>query len=220
MPPDALARHDWVWLAENWVELLRADMAAEALLEAQRRVALDLPFVVAGPFPTDRPEDLRLGLALPDKRRIGLHVGRHAVTRSAPPPTLRDVLVHAPTRWRPLLVTVDDTVAAAGLSAAVYGSLAWQARSGTAYVRAGSDVDLLLRASGTTSVGACLSLVDTLSAFEWPPRLDGEIVLPTGEATAWREFARRPEELLVKGPAGPVLRTRGAIEALFAGSPT
>ena len=103
----------------------------------------------------------------------------------------------------------------AGLSVAVYGSLAWEYRCGTAYVRADSDVDLLFDGQAAPSLGPVLTLARALSPDAGAPRLDGELILPGGAAVAWREFARRPEELLIKGAGGPALCARASIEALF-----
>jgi hypothetical protein len=61
-----------------------------------------------------------------------------------------------------------------------------------------------------------LDLAGALSTDAGAPRLDGELILPGDRAIAWREFARRPEELLVKSAGGPTLCTRLSIEALFA----
>jgi phosphoribosyl-dephospho-CoA transferase len=105
---------------------------------------------------------------------------------------------------------------AAGVSTAVYGSLAWEYRCGTAYVRADSDVDLLFDAKAAPPLGPVLDLAGALSTDAGAPRLDGELILPGDRAIAWREFARRPEELLVKSAGGPTLCTRLSIEALFA----
>jgi len=105
---------------------------------------------------------------------------------------------------------------AAGLSVTVYGSLAWEYRCGTAYVRADSDVDLLFDAQAAPLLGPVLTLAQALSADAGVPRLDGELILPGGAAVAWRELARQPEELLVKGAGGPALCARASIEALFA----
>ena len=165
-----------------------------------------------------RRDDLRLGLALPDKRRIGLHLAPAAVARSAPPPSLQTVIAHAPAAWRARLRQVDVGAEAAGLPVAVYGSLAWEYRCGMAYVRADSDVDLLFDAQAVPPLGPVLDLVVALSADAGTPRLDGELILPGGGAVAWRELARRPDELLVKGVGGPALRPRPSVEALLTGA--
>src|SRR3954468_5404415 len=216
MQPDPLTRHSWVWLAEGWAGRLRGRPTAETIALAERWRALDRPFIVASPGAHDSEDDLRLSLALPDKRRIGLHLPQAAVVRSAPPPSLREVVAQAPAVWRPRLREVESMAQAAGLSVAVYGSLAWEYRCSTAYVRADSYVDLLFEGKAAPSLGPVLTLARALSPDAGAPRLDGELILPGGAAVAWREFARRPEELLIKGAGGPALCTRASIEALFA----
>ena len=67
---------------------------------------------------------------------------------------------------------------AAGVSTAVYGSLAWEYRCSTAYVRADSDVDLLFDAKAAPPLGPVLDLARALSADAGAPRLDGELILP------------------------------------------
>src|SRR4051812_37994632 len=128
MQPDPLARHSWVWLAEGWTRCLRGRSTAETIALAEQWRALDRPFIVASPGAHDGEDDLRLGLALPDKRRIGLHLPRAAVVRSAPPPSLLDIVAQAPAAWRPRLWEVETMAWAAGVSTAVYGSLAWEYR--------------------------------------------------------------------------------------------
>jgi phosphoribosyl-dephospho-CoA transferase len=218
MQPDPLRRHSWVWLAESWTAHLRGLVGAEtdALVESWR--ALGRPFIVASPAARDGRDDLRLGLALPDKRRIGLHLAPAAVARWAPPPSLRSVIAHAPAVWHARLRQVAGAAEAAGLPAAVYGSLAWEHQCGMGYVRADSDVDLLFDARLGPPLEPVLILVKSLSAGVSTPRLDGELILPGGGAVAWRELARRPDELLVKGAGGPALRPRLSIEALLAGA--
>jgi len=87
-----------------------------------------------------------------------------------------------------------------------------------AYVRPDSDVDLLFDAQAAPPLGPVLDFVDALSADAHTPRLDGELILPGGAAVAWRELARRPDELLVKGTGGPALRPRPSVEALLTGA--
>ena len=218
MRPDPLARHSWVWLTECWKAHLRGPTGTETVALAERWQALGRPFVVASPAAHDDGDDLRLGLALPDKRRVGLHLAPAAVVRSAPPPSLRAVIVHVPAAWRARLRQVDAAAEAAGLPVAVYGSLAWEHWCGVAYVRPDSDVDLLFDAQAAPPLGPVLDFVDALSADAHTPRLDGELILPGGAAVAWRELARRPDELLVKGTGGPALCPRPSVEALLTGA--
>jgi phosphoribosyl-dephospho-CoA transferase len=211
-------RHSWVWLAKDWTECLRGPASAEVLRLVEHWRALGRPFIVASPAPDDGEDDLRIGLALPDKRRIGVHIARRASVCSAPPPVLRDVVASAPRAWQSRLQDVNAGALAVGLPLAFYGSLAWEYWSGTAYVRANSDVDLLFDAEAAPRLGPVLDFTKALSADMGTPRFDGELILPGGAAVSWREFARQPNELLIKGAHGPALRHRQVIEGLFAGA--
>ena len=108
----------------------------------------------------------------------------------------------APLNWREPLGELAAELEAAGEEACVYGSLAWQywsASSGMAYLTASSDVDLLFR---PMSWSAVLKIVSVLECFErqhHAPRPDGEIVLPDGDAIAWREISNHPPKVLAKG---------------------
>ena len=80
--------------------------------------------------PADAADDLRLGLSLPDKRRIGVHVASSAAVTHAGPPALAAVLASAPAAWWPLLASVLLAADALGVPVHVFGSLAWQHWSG------------------------------------------------------------------------------------------
>jgi phosphoribosyl-dephospho-CoA transferase len=105
-----------------------------------------------------------------------------------------------------------------GEVAFVYGSLAWQywaANSGLAYLTANSDADLLFR---PMSWGAVLTIVGVLERFQrqyHAPRLDGEIVLPDGEAIAWREISNHPAKVLAKGVNRVRLRDMDSVRSVF-----
>ena len=143
MPPDAPVRHDWVQLGEGWEGHLRSPLTAEDRDEVEGWRWRGLPLVVARRQPADGEDDLRLGLALPDKRRLGVHVAASAAVAHADPPALTAALASAPEAWRPRLGAVVRLANELGAPARVFGSLAWQHLSGLRYLRPDSDVDLL-----------------------------------------------------------------------------
>jgi phosphoribosyl-dephospho-CoA transferase len=189
--PDPPARHDFVWLGPTWRThlLTRSDAADEALLAGWIEAAH--PLVIARRQPGDGPDTLRLGLALPDKRRIGLHIRLMAISRRQPPPSLRAVA--APVSWAPTLAMLDGT------DARVYGSLAWAALTGLDYVRPDqSDLDLLFDVPDRRRLETLTQTLAPLCLWE-RPRLDGEFLLPGGLAIAWREWLGGGTQVLVKG---------------------
>jgi phosphoribosyl-dephospho-CoA transferase len=149
-----------------------------------------------------------LGLALPDKRRLGFHAEVAAISRHRPPLALGEVLNAVPQSWLPRVTLLASRLEEVGLEARVYGSTAWQAMTGTTYLREDSDLDLLL----TPATAEQLRLLSgILAAMEGAhPRVDGEIVLADGSAVAWREAASGSTTLLVKSLAGVALVPRAA----------
>jgi len=181
-------RHDWVWI--------RRETHLPDLAEVRSHCEAGLPFIV-GRHPASIGEDrLQLGLALPDKRRIGFCVEVSGIGSHRPPLSLGDVLPHVPESWFPALEHLAAHFKGAGVEARVYGSTAWQAMTCVSYLREGSDLDLLL--APTTEDQLRLVLGTLVSMEGSRPRLDGEIVLPDGRAAAWREAASGSATLLVK----------------------
>ncbi|WP_244560531.1 malonate decarboxylase holo-[acyl-carrier-protein] synthase [Azospirillum oryzae] len=198
----------------------RAGRIACALRWPQRRrrrwrtgAGAGRPLVIARGRPEDGAGELRLGLATPDKRRIGLHVAAEAVADRLDPLPLAEAVESAPQAWRAMLAELVRRAQALGVRPAVYGSLAWQQRTGLAYVRPDSDIDLLFAPRDRRQLDGLLDLLAAMG--EGSPRLDGEILLPDGAAVAWRELAGRPDRLLVKGPAEVSLRDLPSVLALF-----
>lgn len=218
-PTGALERHDRVLLAPGWRAQLLAplapgDLAALLAWDPARRT-----LVLARPLPGDGPGTVRLGLALPGRRRVGLAVARVAIARREPPPALEVVLPAAPPAWRPGLAALAARLRAVEAPAGVYGSLAWEAAAGgpgAGYLTPASDVDLLLRPGTWAALEAALAVLAGHAAGAPSPRLDGELVLPGGAAVAWRELGSGAARVLARGPAGPVLvareTLRGALE--------
>ena len=219
MPPDAAQssrhwpRHGWVRLGEGWADRLRSPLAEAERAEVADWCAAGRLLVIARGRPGDAAGELRLGLATPDKRRIGLHVAADAVAARLGPLPLVEAVETAPEAWRAMLADLVRRSLALGVVPAVYGSLAWQHRTGLAYVRPNSDIDLLFAPRDRWQLDRLLDLL--AAAGDGTPRLDGEILLPDGAAVAWRELAGRPARLLVKGPAEVSLRDLPSVLALF-----
>ena len=168
--------------------------------------------MVARGQPGDEAGTLRLGLALPDKTRIGLNIATDAVASVRQPPCLADTFAAAPASWVETLAKVQAIAERHDVAVAVYGSLAWQALTGLAYVRPGSDVDLLLTSGRWTDLER---VTVALAALSGAPRLDGEAILPGGAAVAWRELARAPVRLLVKDRASVYLAAYADVRSRF-----
>lgn len=218
MPPDGLGRHDWVWLKRGWDRHLRSSLDPVALGQVRNWLGAGRPLVVTRRQPEDQSGDLRLGLALPGRRRVAVHVAGQVVTRHASPPALRDVLTTAPVVWRDKLEWLAAMTGVLAVPSGVYGSLVWQhfaSDEAMVYLTAGSDLDLVFRPADWGTVEDLLRELTACEAQEQAPRLDGEIILPDGSAVAWRELAAAPDKLLTKSLDTIEMRPMAAIMALF-----
>lgn len=217
-PHDGPGRHDRVWLQPGWSHTLRTPLDPIARAQVQSWVDGGRPLVVTRRLPDDLPGDVRLGLALPGRRRVAVHVERQAIARHAPPPGLGDVLAMAPALWRGTLEWLAAMTEALAVPTGLYGSLAWQYAAqdeAMTYLTTGSDLDLLFRPSDWATVERLLRELTGHEARSETPRLDGEIVLPDGSAVAWRELAAAPDKILSKSLDSVALRPLAAIMALF-----
>ena len=200
-----LRRHDLVWL-DPGVDVGRFAAAAEHVDCARSWVERGRPLVVARQSePATRQADqLILGFTLPSapvRKRIALRAPRAAIIRHSRPLLLLDAIDHAPRSWRAGIYSLHALCAKAGAVTRVYGSLSSQAFTGAGFLDAASDLDLLLECSEATRLHALLA---ALEAFPLQtPRIDGEILAPTGWAVAWRELAAAvrvdtPRQVLAK----------------------
>jgi phosphoribosyl-dephospho-CoA transferase len=162
---------------------------------------------------------LAVGLPLPPsqgKRRVALEVPSSSIERSSAPLALRDTVDSAPPGWRGPLSQLHRLGVAAGVEFRVFGSLAWQALTGLAYVTEHSDLDLCWRPRSA-------SHLDTLSGLlvSWQQAtgiaVDGEIVFDDDHMVSWREWQLRRTQagVLVKRLHGPVLRTPSSLLAML-----
>jgi len=182
------SRHNLVWLSQQgWRDAI--DAAApehRGVLENWRDN--DWPATVRRRDTHADANEVGLGVALPPdaegrKVRIALRVQALEVTRSIPPLPLKSVLPALAPPWREELTVLDNR--AVGLVLRVYGSVALQVLTGQSYVTPQSDVDLLFYPATQQQLNAGLALL-AFHATHLP--LDGEIVFPSGQAVAWKEW--------------------------------
>jgi phosphoribosyl-dephospho-CoA transferase len=215
---DLFRRHDWVYLTDYWGRQLAASLSRENKDAVARWMARRRPLVVARRQAGDAPDLLRLGLALPGKKRICVAVSADAVVMRRRPPLLLEVLKIGAGVWPDAMRELVATIGCAALDTRIFGSLAWQffsADPAYSYVTPESDIDLLLTPNSGDNLAAWIDLLQDFERRQPAPRLDGEIALPGGNFVSWREFAARPKKILVKGADNVSLRPIEDIDALL-----
>lgn len=200
------SRHELVWLAgSGWdAALERALPGQRAAIEQWRRE--DWPAIVRRTDADAPAGQVSLGIALPpaadgSKSRVALHASAADVVRSTAALALADAAQAAPGRWRaPLEELLSES---SGIAFRAYGSLAMQAITGQDYLTPRSDIDLLFTPANRSTLFAGLGLLERY-AGRLP--LDGEIVFPSGDAVAWKEWngAGRAGERVLAKTAGAV----------------
>jgi phosphoribosyl-dephospho-CoA transferase len=182
------SRHELAWLTgAGWdAALARALPGQHAAIEQWRRE--DWPAIVRRADADLAPGQVSLGIALPpaadgSKGRVALNARLADVARRTPALALADAAGAAPQRWRALLGEL--AAEADGLALRVYGSLAMQAITGQHYLTARSDIDLLFAPASHETLNAGIALLARYGAVL---PLDGEIMFPSGDAVAWKEW--------------------------------
>lgn len=197
-------RHALAWIRPGDRAAVRPDDPAHAD-EVARWLARGLPAVVRRRDPSIRAHEVALAIVLPNalgRARIALVAPAEAVERIGAPIALAEAIRSAPDAWVPPLAALDAEARREGIVLRAYGSLAWQHLTGEAYLRPGSDVDLLAPGAGADERARSLAVLGRWAAHA-EPRLDGEVELGGGRAAAWRELLGRPARVLVKS-AGSV----------------
>lgn len=201
----ALQRHGLAWLDPDLdVSSCAADPAnASAVREW---ISEGLPLVVARQ-PWQRDANLAhvaVGLTLPPpaiRQRVSLVVSTEAILRQSGPMDLVQALSAVDGPCRELIQRILAICKDTKVTPYVYGSALWQTVSGRTYMTEASDLDVLFVCDESSDMRL---LLNSLEACEGSvPRLDGEIVVPSGWAAAWREIAAAgktagPETVLVK----------------------
>lgn len=212
-----ISRHDLAWLTEaGWRRVLSSPGCPE---ELGGWAARSLPLVGRRHEPGIGADMACLGAPLPPapngvKRRAAFTVPLHEVAHSASPLSLEAAVASAasiPAAWRAPLG--DLCVRLPGLR--VYGSFAMQALTGDAYITASSDIDVLFAPAGTGELETGLRHLRE-SARQLP--LDGEVLFPSGEAVAWKEWAGPGDRVLAKSDGGVRLARRDDLLSAWAAS--
>jgi phosphoribosyl-dephospho-CoA transferase len=212
-----LQRHSRVWLdrrfASSAVRLVQEDHRAAIETHAAR----GHPFVARRPQPCDGDVSacVPLGLRLPPDapfRSLSFCAEPGVIARVEDALPLAQALAcdGLPPAWRQALQLLLQRLQDIGMKPLVYGSLAWQSATGSAYLRDDSDIDLLLRPASAEQARACLQILAAAS----PPgaiRLDGEMEFPDGRAVAWKELTTDAAHMLVKTAAGIALDTTESV---------
>lgn len=186
-----LARHSLAWLsADGWAQAYSSapESCREFIPQWQQ---MDWPAVARRRDADTGEEDECLGVALPPdavtgiKRRIPVRASRSHIKKISAPLALKALLASAPDGWRGQLAALDIKACHLGIDFKVYGSAALQATTGQQYLTPTSDIDLLFYPVDETQLQDGLSLLDKYAATL---PLDGEIVFPSGQAVAWKEW--------------------------------
>lgn len=130
---------------------------------------------------------IALGLTLPQpavRQRISLSVPAGAILRQSGPLDLTLATVPAP-HWQELICRILDMCKTAHVTPCVYGSLLWETVGNCKYITDTSDLDVLFICNDSSDITLLLSSLIALDGST--PRLDGEILAPSGWAAAWRE---------------------------------
>lgn len=220
----ALPRHTLVWPAaaahDRLAAQLQDDDARAALREWFERAH---PLVVrrvdatadAAPPSVGMTDSVAIGLPLPPargKRRIALMLVRRDIACHRAPLPLARVAAALPPPWRAPLASLDHDARVLGVTLRAFGSAAWQAITGLAYLRDGSDVDLLFTPRSAPELDAMLGLFDRFERAA-AMRIDAEICFAGDRAVAWREWTRAlpAARVLAKSTDGARLVARSAL---------
>jgi phosphoribosyl-dephospho-CoA transferase len=183
-------RHHLVWLDPD-LDLRPYALFPECAAFASDWIAQGQPFVVSRQpkQSVEDPPHIALGLTLPPpatRKRMSLFVPTETILRHSGPLELSQALPHAPL-WQGIIQQLLVVCSTAAVVPCVYGSLLWQSLSSHKYVTDTSDLDVLFVCTEVSDVHL---LMGSLADFEGSePRVDGEILAPSGWAAAWREVA-------------------------------
>jgi phosphoribosyl-dephospho-CoA transferase len=210
-----ISRHALVWpTSAGWTRIHCDETDDEACAAYARWFTRDWPLVVRRPNAHERcvATDIALGLPLPPaqgKRRLSIRLAASDVARHSTPLALDHILHALPPEWQRAVSSLLQDASASRVRFQVFGSVAWQAITGLAYVHGGSDLDLLCHPRYAIEIDAMLAVLERWERTH-ALRADGEIVFPDGAAVSWREWRNAPQtsQVLVKHLDGAALIPR------------
>lgn len=217
----AIARHRFVRLDPGTAPepATTCAMPDEGVVDAVRSwIERGMPLVVRRRGADDPAGVLPLAVTLParlQRRRIALRSPSGSLQSIDDPPLLCDAVAELPARSRAVVRELARMLDDCGVTARVYGSLAWQWLSGECYLHDGSDVDLILEPTAGFDRARCRRVLERAAGLT-APRFDGEIALGQGDSVSWREWCGESRRLLVKGQADASLVSREEIESRLA----
>lgn len=185
------ARHKLVWLTNTgWEAALEAapPQQRDGILKWHRA---DWPGVIRRSDADAGETEVCLGIPLPPsvvdgaRLRIPIRAARTEIRKKRDPISIGEAAQVAPPVWRKPLGELAELATDEGLSTGVYGSLAMQALTGMEYVTAKSDVDMLFYPDSALQLAAGIKIFRRVQN-RLP--LDGEIVFPSGDAVAFKEW--------------------------------
>ena len=185
-----LRRHQLVRLSPTgWAAVKRHswDIQAQTCLALWARK--ELPLVVTHQRSGMPAGQIALGLPAPlqwQRRRLALEVPINSLLFFGEFPTAAAIssLLPPSTRgdWRVLTERFDEV----GAKVRIYGSYGWQHLTELDYLHPNSDIDLqMLVPNMAVADKVVTALIKTPFTS---PRLDGELISPSGSAVAWREW--------------------------------
>ncbi|HBP28707.1 MAG TPA: malonate decarboxylase holo-[acyl-carrier-protein] synthase [Advenella kashmirensis] len=187
-----MRRHDLAYLypaAEyrllSPVQCPAAHDALQRWLQAQRPLVVARQSVAAG-------AQILLGLTLPpdaEPRRISVSVNPDAVSAIAPPLALAHCVNTCTAAVAAPLKRLLRQCKSHDIVVSVYGSLAWEALSGTTYRHDQSDIDLVCDIARAPQLACCIEALQ-LAQQALPCSLDGEIRFAGGAAVNWKELSQ------------------------------
>lgn len=224
-------RHHFIWPSGAAWQRLQALAADERQRDAMARWQRNNWPLVARRADADAVAgETCAGMAMPpdaqgNKPRIAVRLLAAEVAASRAPFLLRDLvaanLPGLPPAWPSAMNELQAQAARAGIALSVFGSLAWQAVTGQAYLRAGSDIDLLFQPASRQELEQGVRLLAYHAMFL---PLDGEIVFPDGAAVSWKEWRQvavlggdPDNKVLLKAPDAVRLERVGALAASLPG---